>query len=233
MTVEEGVALCRLAVDAGTRVLFATPHVHAPWDSYPWTLERERLFESSFPLVRERAAALGLELRRGWEVYPSEALVPEVERFRLEGTDAVLVEFPGFWLDVTDQLELVGAACERIEATGLVPVLAHPERCREVAADPAALEPFAERGWLLCLNAPSLVGGHGQTAERVAWELVDAGLVGLVASDGHSDRRPPTLDIAWPFVAARLGEDRARRLFDGSALPWVDERPLRAVAQRA
>ena len=34
-TIEQGLALCRLAVEAGTEILFATPHVHAPWDSYP------------------------------------------------------------------------------------------------------------------------------------------------------------------------------------------------------
>ena len=51
-TLEEAVQLCRIAVDTGTRVLFATPHAHAEWDSYPRTPERERLFAESFPTVR-------------------------------------------------------------------------------------------------------------------------------------------------------------------------------------
>lgn len=217
-TVEEGLALCRAAVETGTRVLFATPHVHAPWDSYPWSERRSRIFEDAFPVVRERAAALGLDLRRGFEVFPSEVLAREPAELRLEGTDAVLVEFPGTWLDLDGQLDLVERAATRVAAAGLVPVLAHPERCREVADDPAALATFVERGWLLCLNGPSLVGGHGRIAERVGWELVETGLAALVASDGHRAHRPPTLDEPYAAAVARVGAERARALFDGSAL---------------
>jgi protein-tyrosine phosphatase len=232
-TVDEGIELCRLALEAGTRVLFATPHVHAPWDSYPWSEGRGRLYDSSFPLVRERAAALGLDLRRGFELFPTEVLELDPAQFRLEGTEAVLVEFPGTWLDLASPLQLVAAAVEHILADGLVPVLAHPERCRAVAQEPASVRRLVERGSLLCLNAGSLVGAHGATAERVAWELLGDGVVAMAASDGHRARRPPTLDVAYEAAAARLGAAVARRLFDGSSLPWVDETPVAHGAVQA
>ena len=219
-SVAEAIELCRLAAVCGTRVLFATPHVHAPWDSYPWSERRRRTYRDAFPAVREAAAAVGLDLRRGAEVFPSQVAEADLGELRLEGTDAVLVEFPGSWLSFEGQLDLVVEAAERVAAEGLVPVLAHPERCREVAAEPAALATYVERGWLLCLNGPSLSGGHGETAERVAWEPIDGGLLSLVASDGHRLHRPPTLDEAWAAAVGRLGEGRARPLFDGSALPW-------------
>ncbi len=136
--------------------------------------------------MRPEAAAWGLDLRRGWEVFPSEVGASVQSDFVLEGTRAVLIEFPGFWLEIDDALGVVEAAAVVAEEAGLVPVLAHPERCRAVAADPGAVRPFVERGWLLCLNAPSLVGGHGEIAERTAWSLLDEGLVALVASDAHS-----------------------------------------------
>ncbi len=217
-TVTEGVELCRVAADAGTRILFATPHVHAPWDTYPWTDSRARLFEESFPPIRDGAAAFGLDLRRGFELFPTETFEVDLAAFRLEGTDAVLVEFPGSWLDVTDELRLVGDAVERVLAAGLIPVLAHPERCRSVARDPSVVRSLVERGALLCLNAGSLVGGHGATAERVAWQLVEEGSVALAASDGHRARRPPSMDAAYDAAVARLGEQAAAPLFDGSAL---------------
>jgi hypothetical protein len=139
VSVEEGLELCRAAANAGTRVLFATPHMHEPLDSFPWTLEREQRYEEAFAVMQPTAERMGLDLRRGREVYPTEALHGVLEGLRLDGTSAVLVEFPGSWLDVADAVGLTWAACEQIDAEGLVPVLAHPERCPAVAADPASV----------------------------------------------------------------------------------------------
>ena len=218
-SIEEGLELCRVALDTGTRVLYATPHAHAPWDHYPRTEARARLFSEGFAVMRGVVAGWGLDLQQGWEVFPTELVDADPDAFRLGDTDAVLVEFPGFWLDFTAPLEAVVAAGESVEAAGLVPVLAHPERCAAVSAAPEAARELAARGWLLCLNAPSVLGGHGTVAEKTALRLLDDGVVALVASDGHTLRRPPRLDEAFAAVYARYGEAAAVPLFDGSALP--------------
>ena len=217
-SVEEGLDLCRAAANAGTRVLFATPHMHERLDSFPWTPERGHLFEEAFAAMQPSAERMGLDLRRGREVYPTEALYGRLDGLRLEGTSAVLVEFPGWWLDVDDAIGLTWAACERIEAEGLVAVLAHPERCSAVASHPASALRFAARGWPLCLNGPSVLGEHGHTAERVAWWLLCQSAVSLVASDAHGAGRLPVLDRAREAIAQRLGADIATPLFDGRAV---------------
>jgi protein-tyrosine phosphatase len=220
-SIEQGLGLCRLALEAGTDVLFATPHAHAPWDHYPRTDARDELYAASLAEMRAEVAVWGLDLRRGWEVFPTVIATSDPAELVLEGTRAVLIEFPGSWLDLEDPLAIVADASAVVEAAGLVPVLAHPERCRPVAAAPESVRPFVDRGWLLCLNAPSLIGGHGSTAERTAWALLDAGLVAVVASDAHSARRPPVLSSAYDAVRERNGEKTAFPLFDGTALPWL------------
>ena len=80
---------------------------------------------------------------------------------------------------------------------------------------------LAEAGWPLCLNGPSLTGDHGAAAERTAWQLLDDGVVSIVASDAHGFTRPPRLDGAYAAVEAAVGRDAALPLFDGSALPWT------------
>jgi tyrosine-protein phosphatase YwqE len=192
--------------------------MHEPMDSFPWTLEREQRYEEAFAAMQPTAERMGLDLRRGREVYPTEALHGALDGLRLDGTSAVLVEFPGSWLDVADAVGLTWEACERIDAEGLVPVLAHPERCPAVAADPGSAVRFAERGWPLCLNGPSVLGDHGQTAERIAWWLLGEGTVSLVASDAHGAERLSVLDVAREAIAERLGADVADPLFDGRAL---------------
>ena len=117
-------------------MLFATPHMHEPLDSFPWTPERERRYEEAFAEMQPTAERMGLDLRRGREVYPTEALHGPLDGLRLDGTSAVLVEFPGSWLDVEDAVGLTWAACERIDAEGLVPVLAHPERVPQLPPTP-------------------------------------------------------------------------------------------------
>ncbi|HKY26126.1 MAG TPA: CpsB/CapC family capsule biosynthesis tyrosine phosphatase [Gaiella sp.] len=222
-SVEEGIELCRVAYETGTRVLFATPHAHARWDTYPRTAQRDTLYEASFPRVRDAVAGWGLDLRRGWEVYPSVLVDGEApDSYALEGTNAVLLEFPGWWVDVADAVELVAQGAERVAAAGFVPLLAHPERCSEVMAEPESVRPLAEAGWPLCLNGPSLTGDHGGREEHLAWRLLEDGLISLVASDAHNRRRPPTLDRSYAAVEARYGQQAALPLFDGSAIPWAD-----------
>jgi len=220
-SVEEGLELCRIALEAGTRVLYATPHAHAAWDSYPWTPGRARIFGEAFPTMCAGVAEWGLDLRRGLEVYPSEIPEREIEALALDGTSAVLLEFPGWWVDVDDAVAVTLAGCEQVAAAGLVPLLAHPERCPAIAREPEAARWFAERGWPLCVNAASLTGEHGERSHETGWRLVDNGVVSLVASDGHRASRPPRLDTAYAAVVGRYGAAAARPLFEGDAVPWL------------
>lgn len=223
-SIDEAIALCRAAHAAGTGTLFATPHMHAPFDQYVWSPARAELFARSLETLRPIVADLGVDLRRGREVFPTVVRDESPEELVLEGTTAILIEFPGAWLDIDDAVELTQEACEVVAAEGYVPVLAHPERCPAFARAPEQANRFTERGWLLCPNSGSFLGFHGPTAERVAWELLAADAVALVASDAHHSRRPPALDAAHSAITAQVGVDAATALFDGSALPWVEPR---------
>ena len=134
-------------------------------------------------------------------------------RYVLEGTRLVLVEVP--FSGPADELLALG---EHIEAAGLVPLVAHPERTQAVQERPALALELAERGWPLQVNATSLLGLHRPEAEALAWKLVEGGQAKVVASDGHRVTRPARLDDAYALVEARVGEEAAAPLFDGSAL---------------
>jgi protein-tyrosine phosphatase len=202
-------------------VLFATPHAHADWDLFPLTVERERLFEEAFQVVSGAVSASGLDLRRGFEVFPTVLRDRDPHEFVLEGTRAVLLEFPGSWLGLDNDSALVLEAADRLVAAGLVPVVAHPERSLGLPADFRIAQALVERGCLLCPNGDSAFSANKPVVEQTFWRLVDEGLVALVASDGHSRQRPPTLDRAYRALVERYGEASTDPLFDGSALPWV------------
>ena len=204
---EDGLALCRSAAEHGTAVLFATPHV---WPYF--TLSDER--EAEIRAVYERMRPLsGLDLRLGYELTPARPLLDEdPHRYLLEGTECVLMEVP-----FSGPADLVFALAEHVEAAGLRPVIAHPERTEAVLDEPSVADELAARGWALQVNATSLTGRHGPEPEELGWSLVERELGTIVASDGHRSTRPAHLDGAYRLARERLGE-RAESLFDGSVL---------------
>jgi protein-tyrosine phosphatase len=215
-SVSEGLALGRDAFEHGTRVLYATPHVgpHVP----RFDEGRERRIERAFEELRE---ALPLELRLGFELTPMPSLLDDDPwRYVLEGTEHVLVEIP--FLGSADLFLEVG---EWVERAGLTPIVAHPERTEAVLMNPGLADELAERGWPLQVNATSLLGYHSPEMERESWRLIDDGLASFVASDGHRATRPMLLDGAYELTHARVGAQRAMRLFDGSALGVASRAP--------
>jgi protein-tyrosine phosphatase len=222
-TLAQGLELCELAARSGTEVLYATPHVSPV---VPLTQARERAVRAAFEELRELAP---LELRLGYELTPWPALLrEEPARYTLQETDAVLVEVP--FLGPADGFL---ALAEHIEAAGLTPLVAHPERTEAVRADPDLPRRLAERGWPLQVNATSLLGRHGQEADEIGGRLVEDGFAAAVASDGHRLTRPPRLDDAYELVKKRVGEEAAAPLFDGSAVTSARRLPSHAAAPGA
>jgi protein-tyrosine phosphatase len=219
----EGIELCELAAKTGTEVLYATPHVSP---LLPLTHRREQTIRAAFDELRERVP---VELRLGYELTPMPSLLQESpERYRLEGTELVLVEVP--FLGPPGELL---AVAEHIEAAGLVPLIAHPERTEAVRSDRSLPERLSERGWQLQVNGSSILGRHGEEAESIGWELIELGLASIVASDGHRLMRPARLDEAYELVKERVGEEAALELFDGTVLRNARPIPSRAAAPGA
>jgi protein-tyrosine phosphatase len=218
-SIEEGLALCRSAAEHGTAVLFATPHV---WPYFVLSEEREAEVRAAYESMRPRA---GLDLRLGFELTPTRALLKEdPNRYVLAGTDCVLMEVP-----FAGPADLVFAFAEHVEAAGLRPVIAHPERTEAVLADPSIAEELAARGWSLQVNATSLLGRHGPEPEELGWELLEGATATVVASDGHRATRPAHLDEAYELAERRFGEP-ALQLFDGTVLGVATQSPTASRA---
>jgi protein-tyrosine phosphatase len=175
--VEEAVEMCRAAAADGIEMLAATPHVR---DDYPTTPER---MESA--LAELKAAARGsLRLLPGGELALEELRRPveELRRFGLGGNPSyLLVETPyrGWPLGIGHQLA-------ELQASGIVTVLAHPERNPEVQLRPTLLEPLVAAGSLVQLTAAALDGRLGQRTRDCARHLLDLRLAHLIASDAHA-----------------------------------------------
>jgi protein-tyrosine phosphatase len=122
-----------------------------------------------------------LELLRGHEVMLD---VPDPDlsdrRLRLAGTSYVLVEWPGLRVPPSTLSVL-----EKLVESGVRPIVAHPERYWGLDQGINLPGEWRARGALLQVNYGSLLGRYGGFPRRLAWRLLEAGWVDLMASDFH------------------------------------------------
>lgn len=219
-TLEESIALVTEARDAGTTLLFATPHVVPPYRDWNASAQRLGRIRRNFATLAEHVPP-GIEVRLGFEVTARPARLrasDDIARFRVDGTEIVLMDGPQAmpWHGDTTMERLV----RRISAEGLTPILAHPERraCWRGDHDLGFAERMKAAGALLQLDATGLTGEDGPGSDVEARRLLAEGLVDLIGSDGHGRGSRVRIDEARALAADIVGTAAADRLVDGSAL---------------
>ena len=124
------------------------------------------------------------------------------DRLRLAGGPFALVEYPGLRLPpVNAEFALVTLA-----QRGWIPVVAHPERYRNLDPSLADLARFRQTGALLAVNAGSLFGEYGKTAAAYARGILLAGLADYAASDYHAHGEPGLARFARALADAGFTE---------------------------
>ena len=93
-------------------------------------------------------------------------------------------------------------------------IIPHPERNRDIQANPFYIDRLKQLGCEFQLTASSIEGAWGETAKNISIDMLKKGLVTYVASDAHSvKRRPPILSKAKKIVSELIGEIEAQNLF--------------------
>jgi protein-tyrosine phosphatase len=148
-------------------------------------------------------------------------------RLGLGGSTAVLVEFSHGCVPPTAADELF-----RQRMSGIVPVLAHAERYWGTTAE--RVEEWRGAGAVIQVDSAAL-HSHGRT-QRLAVELLQRGLVDVIASDNHGDSRSLVTardwlrDIGAAEQAQLVTETNASRLLDNeSPLPVPPLEPRRGM----
>lgn len=121
-------------------------------------------------------------------------------RLRLAGTDFVLVEYPSLQLPAVNAALAVGT----LRRDGWLPVVAHPERYRNLESLDQLRELCAS-GALLQVNAGSLLGEYGRTAQRNVVEILAAGLASFACADYHARGEPATARFAHVLSSSGFG----------------------------
>jgi protein-tyrosine phosphatase len=222
--VEGSLALARAAVQSGTTVIAATPHIR---QDFPFPIEA---VAEGTEQLNGLLAEEGLDLRvvAGGEVAITKVAELSDEELRVlclgEGP-YLLVESP-----YTHAPQLVEALLAELQSRGFRPILAHPERSPTFLTDFIRLQRLVEAGVLCSVTALSMAGWFGTPARRFSAAMFAAGLVHDVASDAHDEQiRPPgllagfeRLEDDMPGLAAQsqwFTREVPQAVLTGSSLP--------------
>jgi len=222
-SVEEAVAMCRLAADDGIRTIVATPHVMRG----SFDVTREQIREG----VERLSAALS-EKGIPVDILPGADVHADADLLTSGGVaDLMTVADGGRYLMVELSAQHVPSGVARLlfalQIRGITPILSHPERNAEVQRNPILLAPLVRSGIVVQITAGSLTGLFGEKSARCARLLLKRNLAHLVASDAHSlVARPPGLSRARRLVEAVLGDEPTAEIFERRPESVIKGRPL-------
>lgn len=171
----ESLAMAKSAVKDGVKVIYATPHHLHPLFDY----NQEELYEHFDDLKKELINEdIPVELRIGQEIRISGDLVEQLnsnQALTLGNSDKyVLIEFPSDHVPEYAQRLLFD-----VQVAGYQPIIAHPERNKEIMQKPDVLYKLVRDGNLSQVTSASVTGDFGKKIQEFSFDLLEHNLIHL------------------------------------------------------
>ncbi|NOU64539.1 tyrosine protein phosphatase [Paenibacillus sp. LMG 31461] len=199
---EQAVHMARAAVEQGIHTVIATPHHENGRFTNDATLvvEQVKLFQEEL-----NNRNISLHIHPGQEIRVYRGLIDDVEAGRtttLDGSRYLLMEFP------SDRIPAgIDEVMHELLLLDIVPIIAHPERNREIAQDPTKLLELVQLGALSQVTAHSLLGHFGKSIESLSFDLCRNNLAHFISSDAHNlTNRGFALSEGYDALRSELGQ---------------------------
>lgn len=200
--------MARMAVADGISTVVCTPHI------------LPTVYNNSGPAICVAVSSLETALARagvplrvlpGADVHIAPNLIESLRRgqvLSLAGSRYLLLEPPHHVFPPSLQDCAFG-----LMTAGYVPILTHPERLDWIEHHYDIVRQLAKAGTLMQITGGSLTGHFGKRAQHWSWQMLEDGLVDLLATDAHDAKnRPPRLSEAVRMVAKRCSDEEANMM---------------------
>jgi protein-tyrosine phosphatase len=228
-TLEEALAMCRMATSDGIDEVIVTPHqCHDQWPN-----EDRPALERTFASLVEASGGhprlhLGAEIRVDSQLLGEVDALPGGMLLPMARSRYLLLELPP--LPIGPEPRTI---VHELVLAGWRPILAHPERIAWLAEDRETLVDLCRLGARMQLTAMSVAGSLGHRAHSCSRFLLGEGLADVIASDSHDTlRRIPRLSEAWYVVTDEWGEDEAVRLMATNPRAIIDDAEMQPRPKR-
>ncbi|CAM4186547.1 tyrosine-protein phosphatase [Jeotgalicoccus halotolerans] len=205
---EETLDLLKQAVDESITDIICTPHHHSGTYNTPADVVKEKLSEVKNIIDKHQ---LPVKVHPGQEIRINDDLIDELrtgEALTLAGSKYILIEF-----SFTELREDVDEVFTALRELGLTPIIAHPERCRPLVKNEQILARLIKEGALAQVTAASVCGEFGSDLQENSLELIQKGLIQIVASDAHhAEYRPFMSKEAFEIIENELGKSYVEKM---------------------
>jgi protein-tyrosine phosphatase len=205
-TIDDSVKMAEVYQELGFKKVYCSPHVM----NFYYDNAKAAITEKCTKLqVELQARGLNLELVPFGEIYLDETVLPKLKEKVLPTIRGrVLVEGPfNEWPFYIEEILF------KIKTFGLAPIMAHPERNRELQKDKGKLKSLKEEGCLLQGNISNMVGAYGSAAQKCFEVLLKDDLYDYLATDMHSWQHKQMYQEALDKTVDLIGQENVLALF--------------------
>lgn len=200
---------------SGVDDLFLTPHFYPDGKSIEaFLVDRKRAWEELSSSLSPRET---MQIRLGAEVrYCEQLLSLDLRKLTLGESDYLLLELPGRRYPA-----YLYQFVEELLGRGLVPILAHVERCAYFREDPQLLKQIVDRGSFAQVSALALFDKRDR---NFSIACLQHGLAQIVASDAHdtTGRKPCMEQIRkLPDELQQLHDTITSAVWDNELPPYI------------
>lgn len=218
-TIEQSIELASQPVDEGVEHMVLTPHHrNGKYINYKAdVLEAANTLQEAY-----KQANVNLKVYASQEIHLTDKFLDDLYNGELLSLDTAgkyyLIEFP------SDRVPSIAKqVLQEIIDDGITPVIAHPERNRELSSNLQLLYELVQMGCLSQITTSSYSGYYSETLVENSKRIIDHNLAHILASDvHHMKHRPMNVQAAFERLEKEYGQDtvkyfkdNARNIFNG------------------
>ncbi|MCB0274553.1 MAG: hypothetical protein KDI06_07050 [Calditrichaeota bacterium] len=222
-SIEESIAMLRIAMEQGITDVFATSHINELV-----TPEQETSYFKRFAALEEELESrdIPIRLHSGCEMFHHHFMDKTVRKTRV-GTlcnqgKYVLMEFPLYLMPSGVEETLF-----KLTMDNLRPIIAHPERYSALHDKQEKILQFIRYGGLLQVNTGSILGDFGKTVKRIAMWLIENRYVHFLGSDAHKpEGRTFKMRQAVQYLSTYIDDDYIEALTLNNARSVIENEDI-------